>query len=168
MQLVIIRSNKLKTFFLPSKVFGNYWIQDDNKTNLINVEASENRWVLRSNDDIKIVNKDHYLDSIYLLNYSYCFLKSLKTGETLVVYCMPTYDDTSVKLGVNNNTELTIGSDEACTICYENQNVAPTMGKIKYVDNKWTLSVVDAKLSYLNGYPVKDAELKIGDKLFIM
>ncbi len=168
MQLVIIKANKLRTFFLPSKVFGNYWIQDESKNNLINVEASENRWVLRSNDDIKIVNKDQYLDSIYLLNYSYCFLKSLKTGETLVVYCMPTYDDTSIKLGLNNNTELTLGSSPSCTICYDNQNIAQVVGIISYTNNEWKLTIKDSRLTYLNGYPAKDASLKIGDKLFIM
>ena len=131
MQLIIIKTSKLRTFFLPSKVYGNYWVQDDNKVNLINVEASDNKWVLRSNDDIKIVNKDHYLDSVYLLNYSYCFLKSLKTGETFIIYCVPTYDETSVKLSVNNNTEITFGSSSSCTINYDNQNIADMFRDVK-------------------------------------
>ena len=56
MQLVIIKAQKLRTFFLPSKINGNYWILAEDKSNLINVEASADKWVLRSNDDVKIVN----------------------------------------------------------------------------------------------------------------
>ena len=168
MQLVIIKSNKLRTFFLPVKVFGNYWIQGENKENLINVEASENKWVLRSNDDIKIVNKDSYLDSIYLLNYSYCFLKSLKTGEIIVIYCMPTYDDSCIKLTVSNNTDITFGQDSSCVISYDNQNIAPVSGLINYNNNEWNLVLTDSRLVYLNGLPAHDRKLLIGDKLFIM
>ena len=168
MQLVIIKAQKLRTFFLPSKVNGNYWILAEDKTNLINVEASADKWVLRSNDDVKIVNKDNYLDSVYLLNYSYCFLKSLKTGESFVIYCLPTYDENVFKLEVGNNTEFTIGLSVTNTISYENQNIANTTCKISRNNNEWNLTVVDPKLAYLNKLPLKDAKLKIGDSLFIM
>ena len=168
MQLVIIKAQKLRTFFLPSKINGNYWILAEDKSNLINVEASADKWVLRSNDDVKIVNKDIYLDSVYLLNYSYCFLKSLKTGESFIIYCLPTYDENTFKLKVDNNTEITIGSSPSCTISYDNQNVADVTCKLHYADNKWQLTSVDPKLAYVNNLPLKDSNLQIGDRLFIM
>ena len=168
MQLVIIKSKKLRTFFLPSKVYGNYWILDENKNNMVNVEASGDKWVLRSNDDIKIINKDNYLDSVYLLTFSYCFLKSIKTGESFAIYCLPTFDDNSIKLTAGNNTEFTIGLSANCTISYNNPNIADTICKINYSDNNWQLKMVDSKLTYLNNYPAKDCTLKVGDKLFAM
>ena len=63
MQLIIIKNNKLRYFFLPNKVFGNYWIKDDQNENLINIEAANNQWVLRSNDETKILNKQPNLPS---------------------------------------------------------------------------------------------------------
>ena len=168
MQLIIIRSKKLRTFFLPSKVYGNYWILDENKSNLVNVEASTDKWVLRSNDDVKIINKDSYLDSVYLLNYSYCFLRSLKTGENFAIYCLPTYDETAIRLSIGNNTEFSIGLSASCTISYDNPNIADTICKISLTDNQWKLSIVDAKLAYFNNYPATNCIPKVGDKLFIM
>ena len=168
MQLVIIKSNKLRSFFLPAKVFGNYWVLDDDRSNLVNVEASEDKWVLRSNDDIKIVNRNTYLDSVFLLNYSYCFLKSIKTNENFIIYCIPTYDETSIKLAVNGNDEISFGSDASATIMYDNQNIAGLSFKINHSNNEWTFTGVATKLVYINKVPAKDCKLKVGDTIFVM
>ena len=45
MELHIIKKDKIRIFFLPSKVFGNYWITDDANNNIVNIEASQGKWV---------------------------------------------------------------------------------------------------------------------------
>ena len=168
MLITIIKNNKIRPVFLPAKVYGNYWITDENKQNLINIEASNNTWVLRSNDDVKIVNKDMYLDSAFLLNYSYCFLKSLKTNETFIIYCSPTYDETFINLGVTNNTEITIGKSMASSIVYENPNISENHCKITYINNTWSFQTLDSKLTFINNNLAKDGNLFVGDSIFIM
>ena len=108
MQLIIIKNNKIRYFFLPAKVFGNYWITDEQNNNLVNIESSDNKWILRSNDEVKIMNKDMFLDSIFLINYSFCTLKKADESDPFLIYCCPTYDPTNVYLSVKDNTTLSI------------------------------------------------------------
>ena len=168
MLITIIKNNKIRPFFLPAKVYGNYWITDENKENLINIEASENSWVLRSNDDVKIVNKDMYLDSVFLLNYSYCFLKSLKSNETFIIYCSPTYDENVIYLSVTNNTEITIGKSVSSSIVYDNPSIADNHCKISYVNNNMEFRILDSKLTFINNNIAQDGKLFVGDSIFIM
>lgn len=135
MQLIIIKNNKIRYFFLPSKVFGNYWITDEQNNNLVNVEATDNRWVLRSNDEVKIINKDMYLDSIFLINYSFCSLKKVDEKDPFLIYCSPTFDNSTTYLKVNDNTTLSIGSDSSNDIVYESQNVGANHCQISYTNN---------------------------------
>ena len=168
MRIIIIKKDKLNSFFLPSKISGNYWIPGENKENLINVEASGDKWVLRSNADVKIINKDMYLDSVFLLNYSYCFLKSLKTNETYIIYCLPTYDETMIKLKVGEKADILVGSAATSTIRYDISNVPNTICELSLNEGKWKYTSVDSKLVYINGVPAKDTELYVGDIIFIM
>ena len=168
MLITIIKNNKIRPFFLPAKVYGNYWITDENKQNLINIEASNDTWVLRSNDDVKIVNKDMYLDSVFLLNYSYCFLKSLKNNETFIIYCSPTYDENVINLSVSNNTEITIGKSISSSIIYENTNIADNHCKLSFINNTWEFKLLDSKLSFINNNVAQDSRLHVGDSIFIM
>ena len=38
-------ATKLVNLVLPREVFGNYWIVNDKKENLVSVQAIENNWV---------------------------------------------------------------------------------------------------------------------------
>ena len=53
MKIVLMKSEKLENFVLPKNIYGNYWIfdydNDNKKRNLVNIEAIDNKLVLKSN-----------------------------------------------------------------------------------------------------------------------
>ncbi len=168
MELHIIKKDKIRIFFLPSKVFGNYWITDDANNNIVNIEASQGKWVLRSNDEIKIINNEIILDSVFLLNNSYCTLKKLDTGETLIIYCSNTYDETTKYYKIPENSEITIGSDPANVICYNSPAISKSHCKISFVSNKFIFNKIENSLTYINNLLTETKELICGDIIFLM
>lgn len=167
MQLTIIKNNKIRYFFLPIKVFGNYWITDEQNNNLVNIEASDNKWILRSNDEIKIMNKDMFLDSIFLINYSFCTLKKVDEKEPFLIYCSPTYDQTIKYLSVNEDTTINIGKNESNDIIYNEQNVSENHCAISYLSGNWSYTHKESEFAYVNKNLAKDGVLLPGDVLFI-
>ncbi len=168
MQLTIIKNNKIRYFFLPAKVFGNYWVTDEQNNNLVNIEASENKWVIRSNDEVKIMNKDMFLDSMYLINYGFCTLKKVDEKEPFLIYCSPTYDSSNVYLSVSDGTSLTIGKDAANEIVYDSQNVALKHCMLQYSNNIWSFNNGESLFTFINKELAQNKRLVSGDVIFIM
>ena len=168
MQLTIIKNNKIRYFFLPVKIFGNYWITDEKNKNLVNVEASENKWVIRSNDEVKIMNKEMFLDSMFLINYSFCTLKKVDEKDPFLIYCSPTYDNSITYLKVNDGTTINIGKDAANEIVYDAQNVADKHCSIQYSNSKWLFNNGTSLFTFINKDLATNKELISGDVIFIM
>ena len=59
MKIMLMDATKLVNLVLPNDVFGNYWIVNANKENLVSVQASEGNWVLKSNSDVKVFIYHH-------------------------------------------------------------------------------------------------------------
>ena len=66
----LIKKSKMYNFSLPTKVAGNYWLKDDdrsgNNRNLINVEAEDGKWKIKSDFETKIMSGNQEIDSAYL------------------------------------------------------------------------------------------------------
>ena len=75
----LIKKTQIYNFTLPTEVSGNYWITDNdylgNIRNLINVEASNGKWKIKSDFETKIMSGDKEVESAYLKDYSLYFLK---------------------------------------------------------------------------------------------
>ena len=54
MKIMLMDATKLVNLVLPREVFGNYWIVNDKKENLVSVQAIDNNWVLKSNSEVKV------------------------------------------------------------------------------------------------------------------
>ena len=55
MRIILLNGNNLSKMVLPSKIDGSFWLEDDvDNVNLVNVEAMNGKWVMKSNDEIKI------------------------------------------------------------------------------------------------------------------
>ena len=53
MKVVLMDDTKLVDLILPSEIYGNYWLVNTDKENLVNIEAIDGAWVLKSNSDMK-------------------------------------------------------------------------------------------------------------------
>ena len=56
MKIILQDKKKLLTTKLPKEINGNYWLTDNDKKNIVNIEAIDNKWVLKNNEEIKILN----------------------------------------------------------------------------------------------------------------
>ena len=80
-------------YYLPTKVAGNYWITDsdrpDSSKNLINVEAEDGKWKIKSDFETKIMSGNMEIESAYLKENGIYFLKINTANEFVILYCSP-------------------------------------------------------------------------------
>ena len=95
MKILLIKNNRLYSYKLPSKIKDNFWITDidsfDNVRNLINIVASEGKWVLTSNYETKIIAPDRIYDEVPLVEYNFYTIKCENETD---YYYMTGYDNT--------------------------------------------------------------------------
>ncbi len=122
MQITIIKNNKLILFTLPKKVSGSYWITDfenGRKMNLMNIDATENRWNLVSNRDAFIMDaNDVMVPFVILKDYQFYTIKNNYRQEKYFLYCSPIYDTTFREFVMTKGSSITVGNDEANQINY--------------------------------------------------
>ena len=78
MRLILESNSNLNIINLPFIIDGNYWIINNNK-NLLNVEAKLNKWVITSNEEVKLskvlnnnqLSNVNYLDEVILEENKY-------------------------------------------------------------------------------------------------
>ena len=88
MKIMLMDATKLVNLVLPKEVFGNYWVVNAEKQNLVSVEAIDNNWVLKSNSEVKVFRNGTAVDEA-LLEYEkfYTLFK-----VTYIYYNKVTYD----------------------------------------------------------------------------
>ena len=102
MRVSLIKYGKIYNTILPSKIEGSFWIEDkdfnNQRRNLINIEAKNNKWELKSNYETKIIFNNNSVDSIYLEKYMFYELKVLGEEYNYIIYCSEVYDENSIFL----------------------------------------------------------------------
>lgn len=129
MKIILQEKEELLSFNLSKEVSGNYWISNSKRNNLVNIEAIDGKWILKSNIDFKIVkdvnNEEkeiltniNQLDSIELKHYLSFYIVELSTNEMYKIYCMPIYDDSMIQLIIDykNTTKITLGNNKTAII----------------------------------------------------
>ncbi len=169
----LIKKTKIYNFSLPNKIFGNYWIKDDDKSgnerNLINVEAVDGKWKIKSDFETKIMSGNKELEYAYLKEYSLYFLKVNTDGEYVILYCSPSLDPQINKLSVNRQGEIIIGNDTNAHINYSYPLVSKQHAKLTYSNGMWTIKDLNSKYgTYVNNYAITSKTLSYGDIIFIL
>lgn len=87
--IVILSNNKyMYKTVLPEKVAGRYWLKDDfngRMRNLICVEASNGKWIAKSNKNATFYNYDNEtVDSVEIINGMAHILKTREDEKTLL------------------------------------------------------------------------------------
>ena len=159
MKLYLVDNEKLNTFDLPEKVTGSYLFSfkgNNNRENAINIDSSDNGWIVKSNGSVNIINNKAISPTVILKDYLELHLQLLgeKTGRLL--YTLPTNDKNTVSYSAQGATAITIGKAPSCNINYNNPNVLPAHLNISQSGNDWY--VVPAKeenaLAYLNYWKI--------------
>ena len=82
MKIMLMDATKLINLILPKEVFGNYWIVNDKKDNLVSVQAIDNNWVLKSNSEVKVFRNGTAVEEALLEEEKFYTLKNLLSGES--------------------------------------------------------------------------------------
>ena len=173
MKVLLIKNNRLYSYELPNKIKDNFWITDidsfDNVRNLINILAVDNKWVLKSNYETKIVAPDRIYDEVPLLEYNFYTIKCENEKDYYYLYTIPNVENSYVAYQINSNGSLLIGKNMNNNIIYNHVLVDDTHAKLDYVDGVW--QIYDNKSNF--GIYVNDKKiinnylLSYGDVVFI-
>lgn len=169
----LIKKSKIYNFTLPTKVSGNYWITDNdylgNTRNLINVEAYNGSWKIKSDFETKIMAGDKEIESAILQEYNLYFLKINTDNEYVILYCSPSADKEIIKLRLRDNGEILIGNDNRAHINYNYPLVSKQHARLIYNKGTWVVQDLNSKYgTYVNNVAVTSAPLEYGDIVFIM
>ncbi len=169
MVIYLLRKNQIISLKLPTIIQGNYWLsyKDDegSEVNLVNIEASNNQWIVKSNEEASV-----YLDGVFKQNIilKTNLLYKVKTiKEVMLIYCMPLFD-TSFKSFKPLNSELTIGKTAQNAIMYNYSLLDDVHVKIVNTNNNWTVTNINPdNIIYVNKERINQKQLIAGDSIFI-
>jgi len=176
MKVKLIGKKRVISLILPQKVYGSYWITSEDNENLINIEAIDNKWVMKSNSDVKILEESKIIDSKEVIaNHFYTFL-NVTTNEKYRVFVGEPYDskmltldfveteDIAFFIGNSNKTE----NGNSNYISYENENLH--LNQIKVVRTKgyyYLKNLYPEVKMFVNNYLTEECFVSFGDIIFI-
>lgn len=170
MRLILLNGKRLQKLTLPEKIEGSFWLTDElNKdNNIINVEAINNSWIIKSNDNTKIIFNNSYIGQIDLKsNYFYLLEYS---GRRILLYSEDLYDKTIKYYKINPNTRLTLGQDASCDIIYNNDYLFNEYITLDFINNNWIVTVKQNSIVYINNNLITTLNTKLdyGDSIFVL
>lgn len=168
--LVLFNKNRLQKLILPQKIEGSFWLVDElnNNANIINIEAIDNNWVMKNNDDTKIIFNNAYIDHTILKPNYFYFLEYNNTK--MFLYIEEFYDNTIKYYKINNNTKLIVGRDTTSNIIYNNSYIFNEYAIINFINNEWIINIKQQSNIYVNNNLLTrlTAKLNNGDAIFIL
>jgi len=172
----LIGKTQIVSLTLPQRVYGNYWITSENKENLINIEAVNNEWIIKSNSDIKIIEEESVIDSTKLIQNHFYHFFDVTNEERYRVFVGETFDSKMLLLDFvdKDNMSFTIGNSTSSEggmanyISYENPNVHYNQIEITRNNNIYHLRNLNPDVSvYVNNYLTNECYLRNGDVIFL-
>ena len=171
MRVFILDRDKITKFNLPKKISGAYVIDylpvDSKIRRSVNIEAQEDKWMIKSNGSVDVVTSS--VDGIVeLKEYSFYQLRIKDRNDVLILYCMPSVEESYKKYRLNQTT-ITIGSSANNAIQYNNKLVMQTQIQITKQQDNWYIQAAesDTLFAYLNDIRIKAKKLKAGDVIFL-
>ncbi len=174
MLVYIINKGKLTSFTLPSKIYGSYFIKDEdefgNERDLINIKEENGRWVAYSNKTVKVLLNNEVVRSAPLINYQFLILQVENTPGYLVLYTSPVTDSSMRWLSVKNDIAFTVGSGNDNAIICRSQLISPQHIKLEYKNKTWLITDLKSQYgTFVNNKKIQDmSRLNHGDVIFVM
>ena len=181
MRVILEENKELLTLNLSKEVSGNYWIRDSKKDNLVNIEAIDNKWILKSNNEIKILKNINYkeneiltnvnqVDKIELANFLTFYIYELSSKIIRKIYVLPTCDETIKQLVIDFSKiqSITIGNDKKSMLNYSNNNFIDKQIEISFENNMCKIKNNNIKVNmYINNVLEVEKYISSGDMVFI-
>lgn len=165
MIVYILKKEKLRKISLPEKVMGVYPILDENDKTLANIEAINDSWIIKKNNDIEIQFNNQTVQDAKIVDFGYYVIKKLVDNTETKIITTPMYDKNSKQFVAKMNT-ITIGSGANDSIQYNYPNVQPNHITLTKNGNFWT-ATTDKDETYISNRPFRKKNLFHGDYIFL-
>lgn len=157
--------NKISKLHLPSKIMGVYPVLDANGDVLVNIEAIEGSWVLKSNEYVEIIANNSPTKDVKLVDYCTYSIKRIVTGEVLNIIPSPDIDPTNKRFIAKKN-QIVICDDPSADICFKDGRFNGQKIVLTRNDNKWIVENTGV-VAYINNRYFKKRTVFHGDWLYI-
>lgn len=168
----LIKKDKIYTVSLPLAVNGTYWVSDTDKNGnerkLVSIEERDGTWVLKSNNDNKVIEEDRIINEVVLTNYSFHYVQ-IEKEEISLLYCCPVYDPNNIQIEVKNSSEILIGKSQLCKVIFNLPTVSEEHARLTYNNGNWQITDLNSQFgTYVNNERVIGTKnLEHGDIIFI-
>ncbi len=173
MRVSLIKYGKIYNTNLPLEINGSFWIEDKDKNNikrnLINIEAKDGKWILKSNFETKIIYNGNNVSEIALEEYEFYELQVEGEQYSYILHTSPVYDANSSEFEVGSNCQIYVGSGTNNTINYNNKYISDKQCLIQSVNGVWSCKNLNNNgVLFVNGIAMESSNLNIGDVVCIM
>ena len=172
MLVSLIKKERIYSVTLPLSVDGTYWVTDrdknGNERKLVSIEEQNGQWVLKSNNDNKVIEEDRILNEVILANYSFHYIQ-IEKEEIALLYCCPVYDENNIQIEVRGACDILIGKSQLCKIIFNLPTVSEEHAKLTFNNGSWIITDLNSKFgTYVNNERVLGTKrLEHGDVIFI-
>ena len=171
MKVFLIDNNKIIKYILPSKIDDSFLITYNDpevKECLISFEGINNKWYLKSNGNVNIIENNEEIESKEVEEYKKYILKVVGKKDYLELYFLPS-KETLFKLGFTGLNSFSVGADASCQIYYETSDLTKVQAIFKILNDEWTISCIndDQYKVFVNNFRVNVKKLKSGDVIFL-
>lgn len=171
MKVFLIDNNKIIKYMMPLRIDESFSINYNSskvKDCLITFDGDNDKWYLRSNGTVNIIQDNVEIDKILVEPYKKYSLKIVGQSELLELY-FSFAKETLFKLDFSKLDNFSAGSSDTCHLCYVSSDLTSVQAMFKKVGDDWVISCVnDEKYKvFINYNRVTIKKLKIGDMIFI-
>ena len=166
---VILLGRKLYYFDLPEKVDGSYRMPfgDDSNESLIDIEAKDNQWIMKSNDETSILHNNGFVNEMPLKVDSFYTLQ--RNSMQLILYTTKTFDDSFKLYYPGDSCNLKIGNYTDCDINYGVMYMNGVVASLTMQGGHWIFTKTNELMCFLNNNVLSQTNisLKNGDTIFL-
>lgn len=168
----LIKRDRIYTVSLPLSINGTYWVYDKDKNGnerkLLSIEESNGEWLLKSNNDNKIIEENTMIKDVVLKPYSFHYIQ-IEREDIAILYCCPVYDKNNIKLEIKGSADIPIGKTAQSKIIFNFPTVSDQHARLSYNSGVWTITDSGSKFgTYVNNERLQGTLLlKHGDIIFI-
>lgn len=175
MKLTLIKWENIQTLILPPKVYGHFWLKNEQSgglENLISIEGIENQWVLRSGRRAGIIGENNQeIDQVSIIPNTFYTILIRESQEQALILTEPITDDRQrftryklprmgeIKLGKLDTNEITYNSP---FISRHHATITVRQGNLTIIDEN------SANGLFINGRRITEGDLFPGDCISIM
>lgn len=178
MKIILESKDNIKMIRLPNEVSGNYWVLDNSSKNLLNIEAKEGKWIVRSNQEVKLykdvitneLGNSSYISETIVEEYMHFNIFDYTSNKVYIMYVLPSFEKMEnlvfdflkyekIEIG-KNNCEININND-----LFSEKQLLIQLDK---QTNKIIVKNLNTSISlFVNNNFCTDSVLANGDVIFI-